>query len=113
MDPPINSQDRFLLNPLPTLTQLSRIRYTIDVLSQQQICLAQRLEEITPSSNLSLVQSHHLHASDIVAGWQDVQRWVDGLPTDGFERLEFQDEIDQGVAGSQVIIDRCSPNKTQ
>ena len=113
MDRPTTPQDRFLLNPLPTLTQLSRIRYTIDVLLQQQTWLALRFAEITPSSDPQLTRSCHLHAADLLSGWTDVQRLVGSLMLGSFERLEFQDEIDQGVAGLRSLTDRYSPRNTQ
>jgi hypothetical protein len=102
----------FFMIPLPTQTQLYRIRYTIDVLLEQQVWLAEQTESSLASAQ-DLIQSRYHHALELVSGWSDVQRLVDALPEKSFERLDLQDEIDQGIMGAHRLRDHYARHISQ
>jgi hypothetical protein len=107
------AMDRSRLTVLPTLTQLSRIRHTIDVLLDQQAWLAEKLSEPDQPADLQLLRPRYLHATEISSGWDGVQRMVDELPADSLQRVEYQEEVDEGTAGSRYLIECFRQQSTQ
>jgi hypothetical protein len=80
----MNSQ----LSKTATITQINRIRETIDSLKNSEYLVRQRLD----TDEVSIRKDNHNHSNEIIWGWEQLIKEINSLP-DSFIDKSFYDEI--------------------
>ncbi len=94
------------INRLPALTELTRIRQTIDNLKASENLRRERLNELenNPESE-ELHRDNRRHAIEIAAGWEQLGRMVGDLPDSFIDKAFLAAEVERGLRRSSLLIE--------
>lgn len=93
-------------NRLPALTELARIRQTIDNLKASETLRRERLNKLesNPESE-ELHLENRRHAVEIAAGWEQLGRMVGDLPDSFIDKAFLAGEAERGLRRSSLLIE--------
>ena len=88
-----------------TLTELERIRYTMDALSRSETVLHDKLENPALEQYYPVICADlHRHALEILWGWEQLYRRINMLPESFFDKYSFREKSGQGIDRIKVLV---------
>ena len=81
-----------------TLTELVRIRYTMEALIQSENSLREQLTEPdTWASYPAILHDHYRHALEILWGWEQLCQRIDMLPENFLDKCAYRAKACQSI----------------
>ena len=92
---------------MPTVTELNRIRRTIEILKKSEDQLQERITQNNPTSESEMIRKENRHhAIEIAAGWKQLGRMIEDIPDDFIDKAFFAEDAEDGLRRSNLLISR-------
>ena len=87
-----------------TLTELERIRYTMETLKKSESVLEEKLSDpATETYFPTIIPDLHRHALEILWGWEQLYQRICMLPESFFDKYSYREKAGHGIDRIKVL----------
>ena len=90
------------LSKTATITQIYRIRETIDSLKNSEYLVLQRLD----TDEVSIRKDNHNHANEIIWGWEQLLKEINTLPDNCFDKTFYEEIARNGLIRAAKLLQK-------